>query len=481
MLRKISELPTRYEPLVAAFGERAKSTFVSQEVDLEIIKRLISRIESAKQSKIMFIHAPSGTGKTTFIHSLEVFLADKVSRVYRLQPDRELPVEKIPDHLIKIKKESKITVVNFDGREAPYFNPSQYQTFLGRLNAILRQREDLLLLWPVNDINFAERMVELMTLVGGKSPFGSYPIYNLVGIDKSNYTNVLDRIMQIGNWKLDDAAISREEVENIASLSRNVGDFLDDVQSLINERFDTSSIGVKLPELVFVISSGSKKIREYCRNLRRADSYYLEASRLMMYTTKSNVAEWWHERGKDMKTALPFIISLFNAQLLSLSGSSVVHSILSFGPLDMKNSITGVQANLGNAKRIVASSELYKYSVGSELDNREYGLSVKAETIEAYKKIQSQSKLRHKEINMAIMQMLKAANGGVDNIAYEVSQGISGSGLLVDVVCNRTLDGKRVNFEFHHKSEEETTNNSLSIYILRKLKEYAINFGLAKP
>ncbi|UYZ14105.1 hypothetical protein A6764_03815 [Brevibacillus sp. WF146] len=478
MFKKISELPTRYEPLITTFGETAKTTFVRQDHDLEVIKKLASRIESSKQSKLMFVLAPSGTGKTTFIHSLEVFLADKISSVKRLPPDSELPVDKIPDYLMKIKRDNSIKVINFDGREAPFFNQDQYQTFLGRLNSIIRTRNDLLLLWPVNDENFAKKLVDIMYVVGGKSPFGSEPIYNLKGLDQREYVGVLDRIMQIGNWKLEDAAISREEVEEIANNSIRVGDFLDDVQALITERFDTSDLGVQFPEVVFVLSSGITNIREICRNVRRADSYYLEASRLLMYTKRSNVAEWWQERNKNLRTALPFVISLFNAQLLSLSGSSVVHAMLNYGPLDIKAQITGVQANIGNAKRVITSSELYKYSILSEVDNREYGSSVKQETVDAYSFIQSLSKTRHKEINSAVMQLLIEANGGFSNVQYEVPQG---KGLIVDAVCLRKEDGKKINLEFHHKSAKETKNNEIAIYILEKLKEYSINYGLAKP
>lgn len=33
--------------------------------------------------------------------------------------------------------------------------------------------------------------------------------------------------------------------------------------------------------------------------------------------------------------------------------------------------------------------------------------------------------------------------------------------------------------EFHHKADGESTTNKVAIYVLEKLKEYAINYGLA--
>jgi energy-coupling factor transporter ATP-binding protein EcfA2 len=87
---KITSLPTRYEPLVNAFGERAKMTFVSPDEDLEVLKKFLAASESASQGKLLFLHAPSGSGKSTFVHSLEVFFADRVGTVVRLPPPHEL-------------------------------------------------------------------------------------------------------------------------------------------------------------------------------------------------------------------------------------------------------------------------------------------------------------------------------------------------------------------------------------------------------
>lgn len=113
-----------------------------------------------------------------------------------------------------------------------------------------------------------------------------------------------------------------------------------------------------------------------------------------------------------------------------------------------------------------------------EVDSREYGLVVKDETRAAYAKIQAQSKLRHKEINSSVMSLLEASGGGFSKVQFERPGGLT-NGLQVDVVADRSSE---VHFiEFHHKADTETDNNSVAIYILGKLKEYAINYRIAKP
>lgn len=193
-----------------------------------------------------------------------------------------------------------------------------------------------------------------------------------------------------------------------------------------------------------------------------------------MYTKRSNVAEWWQNRSTDLKSALPHIIAWFNAQLVSISASTVVHSILQFGPPDLKRLVEGVRADRGNARRVVASSELFKYLCGEATDNREYGSNVKGATYESFSKIQAESELRHRAINKAILDLALDSGASLPGLEYEASLT---NGLQTDAIF--ATGPSRVALEFHHKAKNETTNNKVAIYILEKLKEYAVNFGLA--
>jgi len=474
-LIKITSLPTRYEPLVNTFGERAKMTFVQADKDLEAAKRFMASAESSGQGKILFLNADSGTGKSTFVHSLEIFLPDRVESVVRLPQPHELAVVDIPGYLARLPKTKRFTVVNFDGREAPYFNEPEYQTFLGALNGVLRVRPDLLVMWPVTDVEFSRKLVMLLEKVGGKSAFGIQPTYQLAGLQKDKFALVLEKMLQVANWRLEDAAISTTEVETLIEDSGRVGAFLDSLQQLISQRFDLGSMGIEFPTLIIAISSSEPKIRETCRSLRRADSFYIEASRLLMYTKKSNVAEWWGNRATNLKSALPHVIAIFNAQLVSLSASTIVHSILQFGSPELRKLVEGVRADRGNARRVLCSSELFKYVQGEAVDNREYGSNVKDETLSSFDRIQAQSETQHRAINAAILSMVQDCGASLDNLQYEAALI---SGLQTDATYRNPTG--TVALEFHHKASTEATNNKVAIYVLEKLKEYAINFGLSE-
>jgi energy-coupling factor transporter ATP-binding protein EcfA2 len=460
---------------MSTFGERAKMTFVQPEEDVEAIKRFLAAAESSSQGKILFLTAPSGTGKSTFVHSLEIFFSDRVGEVVRLPPPHELAVSEIPGFLAKLPVHSKFTVVNFDGREAPYFNEPEYQTFLGALNGLLRSRRDLLVIWPVTDTTFSAKLIQLLERVGGKSAFGIAPQIQLNGISKERFVLVLEKLLQVANWRLEDAAIADTEVDALVDKAERIGVFLDDLQSLIATRFDVGEMGVEFPTVLIAISSGEPKIREITRSIRRADSYYIEASRLLMYTKQSNVAEWWGNRATSLRSALPHVIALFNAQLVSISASTVVHAVLQHGDPELRALVDGVRADRGNAKRVMESSELFKYLSGEALDNREYGSSVKDETSASFSRIQAQSERKHRALNDAVLQLAAVSGATLPELALEKSLV---PGLQTDATF-RAHGRPTVALEFHHKAASESTNNKLAIYVLEKLKEYTINYGLA--
>lgn len=473
MEKRITDLPTRYEPLINVLGENAKTTLLEQKSDLTVIKRLLARMKSSGQGKIIFIFGSSGSGKTTFVHSIETFLSDEIYSIVDLPPEHKLSLQDTPKWISSLPKNNRITVVNFDAREAPSFDEKIYRSFLVQLNSIIRTRNDILIVWPINDMSYGEAIVEIIEQVGGKSPFGKFPIYHMEGLGKDQYIQCLTKILQVANWNLEDAALGWDDVEKLVSSSNTVGSFLDEVQELVAERFDIDNIGVELPNITFVLTSNRKDIKNICRGLRRADSYYVEASRLMMYTKKSNVSEWWSERSKNQRTSLPYIVALFNAQLITVSGSGVVHSIIHFGNDVLNECTSKITANMGNAKRVIESSELYKYSLGHAVDNREYGLAQNENTQAAYSCIQKYSKKQHKNINKSIMKLVKDAGGGYKKWKYEHQ---TRAGLISDIYIEK--EDKPLCLEFHHKAETECTYNKVSIYLLEKLKEYAVNYNL---
>jgi hypothetical protein len=480
MYASIQQLPSRYEPLVSMLGENAQTTFMRIEADLGAMARLLHQAQAAHQGKFQFIYSPlkAGTGKTTFVQSLKIFLPDMIESVHKIDQQAEDVFRSILQYLKNLKVNARANVVNLDGHESFIASDAEYRSFLVQLNTILRNRRDIIILWPTNDIKFAEKIVGILREVGGNSPFGQNPIYNLQGPQKGDFPKILEGILKVANWRLEDAALNWNQVAQITSGVSNIGEYLDKVQVAVTENFRIENIGFEPPKLFFVVSAGTEHIRDICRTLRRADSYYIDSARLQMYTRKSKIARWWDERNKDQKTSLPYIVSLFDAQLLSLSPSSVVHSVLMADLKDFPGVAERVTKNAGNAGRVISSTEFFKFSKGQEVDVKETKASTKSETLEAYEIIQERSKDRHKALNGSILRLAQQAGCGFTDIALEQSYG-KVARVGVDAIAN--LNGEKCHLEFFHKSAGEAKENKIAIYILEKLREYAVGYGVATP
>ena len=121
------------------------------------------------------------------------------------------------------------------------------------------------------------------------------------------------------------------------------------------------------------------------------------------------------------------------------------------------------------------SSELYKFLQGEAVDNREYGSSVNTETYEAYAKLQAVSETKHRSLNEAILAQATDAGASLPSLQFEQELV---KGLQTD--ASFQWPSGPVALEFHHKAASESTQNKIAIYVLEKIKEYAINYGLAE-
>lgn len=470
-------IPSRFEPLQETFGEQVPTILIRVEADLEMFARMAVAIQTARQGKFVFLFGDAGSGKSTAGYSLPIFLPEYFAGQVRIPPPWELPHEQIPAYIFKYvpKKKTGITVVTIDRRETPDIDPQVFRSVLMQLNGMLRDRSDLLLVWPVNDPEFAERAVSALQQFGGQSAFGNHPIVELAGVPQEQFPLVLERMLNVAGWDLSEASVTWADVAAISADSPNIGTFLDRVQNLVTQRTNLSDRGIQLPSLVFAISSDGN-IQQVCRGLRRADTYYIEAARLLMHTRESNIAEWWKARERDPQGSLPFIVSMFQAQLVSLSPSSIVYAAGLYGNAKLHSLALGPQQNKGNARSAMKSTEFYRYFSGSRDRQRWGGQKPSPKTLDAYQRIQAVSKEDHKEINTSLLNLALDSGLQLGNVALE--QHLTDAGLQTDAVA--LFGSVQVALEFHHKSATECKESKVAVYVLEKLKEYACDFKLAR-
>lgn len=222
------------------------------------------------------------------------------------------------------------------------------------------------------------------------------------GPEKQDWPTVLDRLLLRFQKSLDDVGMSSSLVDDLVSNEETIGDFLGQISFAISERLSDKQKTNKLPQLLFVISSSGDVTGEANR-IRRAGKQVLAAEPLLGHSPRSEAGKWWTQRNHDPNHHLGYIISLFNATLVTMTPSSVVHACMLCGANDLRAAVikVGIQPNKGSAGQSLKASELYRFLSGNSVPEFTTGKKGKAQasTLSAYADIQALSSKRHKAIN----------------------------------------------------------------------------------
>jgi len=472
-------VPARYEALRDSVGlNRISQVLLEPTADMPTLRQVVAEVKSARQGKLLFIQGEPGSGKTSLAESLAIYLGNAVGVVLTSPPDFSLPLPDLPNWIAQERsriqlERNKLLVVNLDGREISSPDEAATVAAMTNLNALLRRTPDMLLLWPIINRGFADNAINLLSQVGGQTALSQRRIHEVVGIPMERYYDVLSLILQTLGVTLADAAVSVEEAQELVSRSRNLGDYLERVQSLVVSRYDLGELGGKLPRVSFVVSSNVDS-NVICRMLRRGNGYLIDPDRLLQFS-RANIAEDWRKRAaKNARHGLPFIASLFDAKLLSVSSSAVVNAC-AFGPDESLQDVVRlhypnpVSSNAWNSTK---SSSLARSLLGEEDVGK--GSSLPTGAIQAaYRELQQFSKTKHRGLNEAIMQVLKANVEELPTPAYEHNP-VAGKELRVDVWLERP--DRPETLEFTHRAD--VTEAVVSSYILTKLQDYARDYGL---
>jgi hypothetical protein len=291
----------------------------------------------------------------------------------------------------------------------------------------------------------------------------------------SEWPMVLDRMLLQFQKTTDDVGISHHLVREYCTQSNTVGDFLTKASVAVAQRVDERQLISKLPQLLFVITSSGDVTGESNR-IRRAGRQALAAEPLLNHSPRSEAGKWWTERNRDPNHQLGYIISLFNATLITMSASAVVHACVLAGEDDLRGAALHAKAqpNSGSALQAVKASEFFRFLSGAAVPEFTTGQKGRAQdtTLAAYAAIQALSAKRHKAINQAICGLTRNYVEGFEchpTSGFEIAQG---GDLFTDAII--TIGARTFHTEFHHLSKAQCKAASMSSYIMGKLRGYAI-------
>lgn len=471
-------IPTRFEHILGNASLQAAPLILPVEEDLRAVDRARRTAETQGGGLLLFVRGPSGCGKTTTAYSAAAALADKYSPV--LAVPHHVPLRNVyrwlSDNLPS--PSAKTTLVLLDGREVSDDTVGLKQ-LMASLNQLLRSRPDVVAYWPTTDPDWRETLLGIASSVGGSSLLAGGGEIEVQGPPREAWHEMLGRILAQLDQTLDNIAISQELIDELAASEPTPGAFLGSVRDAIASRVDAVQAAKQLPRLLFVVTSHSEVVGEANR-VRRAASLLLKAEEMLSYSARSRAAKWWKSRLADPNHHLGYVVSLFNARLVTMTPSSVVYACAEFGDDYLRDAVktAGISRSASNADRTFQNTDFFRLLAGrplTELTSTMKGKTA-ASTLEAFAAIQSLSATKHKAINQAICALAQRNVPGfaADKGEYEVDLGTQGA--FADAVV--ALDGDDQHLEFHHLSAAQCKASSMAAYVMEKLQYYAIHYNL---
>ena len=468
------KIPNRFESLQEVFGQEIRPLIVPIDSDLRLLNSLRDRAKIQNGGLLCFILGPTGIGKTTTIHSAAVHMPNAFTPI--ISVPAEIRFRDVVGWLsvhVPSPDPTKSTLVLFDGRELSDDDVGIRQ-LLSTLNQFLRRRPDVLFCWPTTDSEGHAQLRNIAETVGGANFAPKESDLQISGPPPGEWPTVLERLLLQFGKTYDDLGLAQDLVGQFCAESATIGDFLTRVGLVIAERITKTRTLKQLPQLVFVITSSGDVVGEANR-IRRAGTQALAPEPLLGYSPRSEAGKWWIERNRSSDHHLGYIISLFDARLVTMTASAMVYSCLHSGDPTLERAAIdqGARPDKGNAKRIIEASEFYRFLRGEQIPEFTSGKKGghQESTAKAYAAIQSMSVKRHKAINQALCRLTKAHLADLDyheDNDFEVSHG---GNVITDAMIKYA--GRPYSLEFHHLSEGQCTAAGMASYIMDKLRTYA--------
>lgn len=466
-------IPTRFEQFV---GDPTP-LIVGVKDDLAAFEKLRRSAETQGGGVLGILIADSGTGKTTSVHSTSTLLADRYSPVASVPST--VPMAKIPAWISEnCPPSSRTTPVLIDHREKTDDEIELGQLMSG-LNGLARKRADLMLLWPTTDVAWRDQLTTAARKVGGRTLLPTAGEIRIVGPSREQWPTILERILIQLDQSPQDLALSPQAVNERAGMATDVGSFLELIRDIVVEQVDELRLDRALPRVLFVVTSDSSVVGEANR-LRRAGTLDLKAEELMSYSLRSEAGKYWKARQQNPTHHLAYMLSLFQARLVTMTASAAAYAALHYGDPGLEEAVrnAGLRRSTSNAATTFKTSDFYRFLTNSttpELTSTAKGKTAET-TLAAYEAVQARSARHHKSINMAIAAQAETvvpeflASEG----RFEVDLGDANA--FADAVI--LLNGEELHLEFHHLSPRHCKASNIARYIMEKMRGYAINYNL---
>jgi energy-coupling factor transporter ATP-binding protein EcfA2 len=465
-------LPDRFDMLQRRASSQLDSIVVPVEAALSKIKRLHVDLGAAGRGAFLLLRGDSGSGKSTFLNTVGLFLSDVEVK--------SIPREESVETILRGEGETseKLRLIIIEGRDAlREVSASELESAIHEVNSFLRSKrgERTIVVWPVNTDDLEHAVIETCRRVGSDALLGvAEPSFRFSGPPKSQFLDIASRTLATLNQgaSLADLGVSEVRAKELVENAPTIGHFLGLLRKdlLANQAGIEQLLDKERCRLWVVVVAGNDPEGDV-GGLTRGASSAADIERLMGATNANIIQDF-----KKFPEKLGILGAVLDAKILHLP--SVTALAISRDFADTKLTDLMVGKGLSVARKMDAGSRLLQSDLARALSSSPMGTRTRgpkpgSNTVEAFRKLT--------EIAAKADQPLNAALGrALQNLAlidkFETERDL-GQGLTryTDVVCSSsTLGIVRIEVMWRASCGRADIAN----YALTKLYNYGSAIGV---
>ncbi|AHF08439.1 hypothetical protein [Desulfitobacterium metallireducens] len=466
-------LPDRFEAL-----ENQRSNYdiskiiVPVDDGLEKIQELYEEMSTSGRGAFLILKGRSGCGKTTFLNTVSIFMKDVEVLTIDNTSDVVTTLQSLPP------SRNKLRIVVIEGRESLLdFNVSFIDKTIHTVNSFIRSRagNNTLVVWPCNNEDILEVLVETANNIGGTSLLGiEDAYYEFNGPSRFQYVPIAKQTLDLFNdgKTLLEYGLTDEFAAELLESAPTIGEYLKLLNSKIriNLRNVERLARTESSKLWIVVLAGNEPSKDVAALTKGALSA-ADINRLIVATNANIVEEL-----KQYPQELGILANYFDCRIIFMPILTTLAVIRDFADTSLKeilknNSISTTSDGRGIERLLNSELANMINSVPNGMDRKG---KTGPESVKAFEKHAEIASKNDKILNETFGHAL-VKSGLINDFSKEADFG-QGLKRRTDLLCRTNFGDIRLEFMWR----KETTRAEIANYTLTKLYNYGKAIGVLK-
>lgn len=463
-------LPDRFEGLSESANDNdIAKIIIPVKYGIDKILAVYEEISSSSRGAFLILKGESGSGKTTFLRTINMF----IENVEILTISNDTDIIKF----IGALKESDVNlrIIIIEGRESILdMGHTEVTAAIHTINSFIRslKGKKSLVVWPCNDENIVENLVETSRTVGGSSLLDLQDTYfTFLGPEKHQFLQIAKQTVQLLNRgkSLLDFGVTDEIAEGYIKKANTIGEYLKLINAEVrkNKKF-VNTLKVKEHFKMWVIVLGKNEPSKDVEALTKGEFLDADIQRLLV-STEANIVQ----DVKKIPDKIALLANYLDTKIIYVPIIDALSIVRSFANDElikvMKSKGLSVKKDSKVNERL-ANTELVRMILADTKLKGKKG-TTGSNSINAFGKLLEISTYNDTLLNDAFGNAL-LQNGYIDSYLTEQNLG-TGLTRRTDLLCTTKIDNLRLEFMWR----TSTSKADIANYTLNKLYNYGRVIG----